>query len=166
MLRIFLFVLLALVTAGCTPDQNITATDLLLNGRISERKRTEAIIAQLHKYVTPADFEKCRDTIRATPSPYLFVRGRGHRVASDSKFWIGYEHTCLANFKWFNGSANADDSGALVYFTDATAFDSSGKPKKSDPRGCVMTIKDGQVTKLRYTNNVIQVRLGTPCVHS
>ena len=56
-------------------------------------------------------------------------------------------------------------SGTLVYFTDATAFDSSGKPRKSDPRGCSMTIKDGQVTKLRYTNNLIQVRLGTPCVH-
>ena len=165
MLRTLLFLLIASILTGCAPDHEITAEDLLLNGRISERKRTKAIIEQLAKYVTPADFEKCRDTIRARPSPYYFTPGRGHLVAPDSKFWIGGEHTCLANFEWFNGKANPDESGTLVYFTDATEFDRSGKSRKIEPRGCNMTIKNGKVVKMRYTNNILNVRLSTPCLH-
>jgi hypothetical protein len=163
--RILFFVFLALVMVGCARLENVSTMDLLLNGQISERKRTQAIIAQLKKYVTPADFEKCRDTIRAFKPTYYFTRGRGHRVASNSKFWIGTQHTCLANFKWFVASANADESGTLAYFTNATVLDSSGKPGTSHIRGCFMTIQNGKVTKLRFTFDEIKVRLGTPCTH-
>jgi hypothetical protein len=156
---------MASIVAGCAPDHEITAEDLLLNGRISERKRTKAIVAQLTKYVTSADFDKCRDTIRSTPAPYLFVRGRGHRVASDSKFWIGIKHTCLANFKWFSGKANADESGVLTYFTTATPLDTDGKPGRNKFRGCRMTIKNGRVTEFRFTLDEKKVPLGTPCVY-